>query len=60
MWMDDFTATFTTLFFITILRSVVDYDWCGMKTKRSEICLLQEDNLKSTKNLKENSVILLN
>ena len=60
MSMDDFTATFTTLFFITILRSVVDYDWCGMKTKRSETRLLQEDNLKSTKNLKENSVILLN
>ena len=60
MSMDDFTSTFTTLFFITILRSVVDYDWCGMKTKRSEKRLLQEDNLKSTKNLKENSVILLN
>lgn len=60
MWMDDFTATFTTLFFITILRSVVDYDWCGMKTKRSETRLFQEDNLKSIKNLKENSVILLN
>ena len=60
MSMDDFTSTFTTLFFITILRSVVDYDWCGMKIKRSETCLLQEDNLKSTKNLKENSVFLLN
>ena len=51
MSMDDFTSTFTTLFFITILRSVVDYDWCGMKTKRSETRLFQEDNLKSIKNL---------